>query len=244
MVSLSKILMRKKIFLSVLVVVAAIWILVQGSLAQSETVPQSKDDIVLIEGKLGDKKLFIPKAYFKPGFANFNEQTISLQMVQPEFLPLMKSQSQMWNDGEQTKYLSVLVHHGDYSIDFSKHIQERVSFLEAFEAVGNEYGLIHLTQPKGYVQDNWDVWVERNGNENISYITCSEKIIKEDVPQCLHEIKSNGYYITVSYDKRNLSHWKQIENGVLSVFQSFETADTSRQSLYSKYQQLIEGQGE
>ena len=48
---------------------------------------------------------------------------------------------------------------------------------KAFEVVGEEYGLTHQKQPEGYVQDHHDMWLEKAGDQYMSFIDCSEKIV-------------------------------------------------------------------
>ncbi len=210
--------------------------LLAGCLPEGGKIPKTKEDIKIISGYLGKEQFFIPKEYFKQGMANFNGGTISLQMIQPEFLPLQKTPSQMWKDGEQLKLVRVLANEQRSNLNFNDHIKNRISFFQVFETVGNEFGLIHLTQPNGYVRDNWDVWVEREGSINISYITCSDKIIPTDTPQCSHEMRVDGVYISIDYDKRNLPNWKKIQAGVVNSINSFKSADAAKEELFQKYQ--------
>lgn len=201
--------------------------------------PQTTSDIDLVQGQLGTQTLFIPQAYFKRGMADFQGGTISMEMQQPEFIPLPKTQSQMWKDGEQTRYISILANEQRSLQDYSEYVEDRISFFQVYKTVESEYGLIHLTQPEGFVQDNSDMWVEREGERNISYITCSEKIAENSVPQCTHAIEVSNLsniYIQIRYDKRNLPQWKRIEDGVLQAFESFKSPETARESLFAKYQ--------
>lgn len=117
---------------------------------------------------------------------------------------------------------------------FSDHIQNRINFFDAFETVGSEYGLIHLTQPDGYVKDKLDVWVERNGSGNISYITCDDDN-GVPFPQCSHEMQTDGVYVSIDYDKRNLPNWKKIQTGVVELILSFESEENARGMLFRKY---------
>ncbi len=217
--------------------------LLMGCLPEADNIPKTKEDIKIISGNLGKEKFFIPKAYFKKGMADFEDGTISLQMIQPEFIPLIKNTQQMWKDGEQVKYISILANEQRSFNNFSKNIKDQIDFLEVFETVGLEYDLIHLKQPKGYVQDKWDVWVETKDKENISYITCSEKIIPADIPQCTHAMRASGIYIQINYDKRNLPEWKKIQNGVLEAFDSFRSDDKAKEFLFQKYSNFKDNKG-
>ena len=140
----------------------------------------------------------------------------------------------MWKDGDQHNYVMFPIYKLNPELTYSEHIQNRIKLLSAFETVGTEYGLIHLTQPDGYVKDIEDVWVERNGSENISYITCDDDNIVP-VPQCSHEMITNGVYVSVSYEKKNLPNWKEIQRGVVELIQSFKAEDTARDLLFQKY---------
>ena len=229
-------LVKKRPFLSIFVLLIVV---LAGCLPES-TVPRNKEDIRVVEGQLGDRKLFVPQKYFRLR-PNFSNGTISLQMSQPYFTPLSKPSSRMWKDGERTNYLLVLIHTIRSPNSFDKDIKMAVDHLKASEIVGSEYGLIHLKQPDEEVQDFWDVWLEKNEDKNISYITCSEKIIKADVPQCTHSFLAEGLYVTIDYDKQNLPDWKKIQSGVTSVIQSFQSLDAAQNALFQKYNDSQKG---
>ena len=209
--------------------------LLAGCLPEGGKIPKTKEDIKIISGYLGKEQFFIPKEYFKQGIANFNGGTISLQMIQPEFLPIQKSHSQMLQDGEHTKLIRVLANEQRSFRDFSDNISDQIDHLKAYEQVGIEYGLVHLKQPKEEVQDFWDMWIEREGKRNISYIYCNDDN-SVPFPQCTHSMREQGVYIQVHYDKRNLPDWKKIQAGVVNTMRSFKGADTAREILFNKYQ--------
>lgn len=170
---------------------------------------------------------------FKNGMTDFKEGEISIEMIQPEFLPLQKTSSQMWKDGDQTKYISTSANEQRLKEGFSSYVNTRLGHFYAHKELGSEYGLAHFTQPEGYVQDWADVWVERKGKENISYITCDDNSVP--VPQCTHALEIGTIYAQIHYDKRDLPDWKNIQTGVVELIQSFKSEDTARDALLQKY---------
>lgn len=204
-------------------------------LPDANGIPKTKEEIQIISGNLGREQFFIPYGYFKYGLADFEDGSISLEMIQPEFIPFIKSGQQMLDDGEHTKLIRILVNKDKGAVlNYSKHINDQISFFYAFETVNQEYGLTHLTQPKGYVQDWDDIWVERQGEDNLSYIACDDDN-SVPFPQCAHSFKIGNVYALVDYDKRNLPNWKKIQNGILETFNSFKSSETARDSLFQKY---------
>lgn len=208
--------------------------LLGGCLPDGSNIPKTKEEIKIISGNLGKEQFFIPKGYFKEGMADFNGGTISLQMIQPEFIPFVKSGQQMLDDGEHTKLIRVLANEQRSKEEFSPYILNRMGHFYAFEKLRNEFGLTHFTQPKGYVQDWDDVWVESEGKENISYITCDDDN-SVPFPQCTHAFEIGTVYVQIHYDKRILPEWKRIQNGVLQMFDSFQSPDKARDTLFQKY---------
>jgi hypothetical protein len=212
--------------------------LLMGCLPEADKIPQKKEDIKIVSGNLGKEQFFIPKAYFKEGTDGFEGGDISLQMMQPDFLPLLKSSDQIFKDGEKEKIIRILANENrGIEINYSKHIQERISFFKAFEKVDSEYGLTHFTQPNGYVKDWQDVWVEHKGNQNISYIYCHDDN-PNLFPQCTHSFEMGTIYVQVHYDKRNLPKWKKIQTGVLETFDSFKSIETAKEELFKKYSNI------
>lgn len=204
-----------------------------GCLPETHKIPKTKDDIKIVSGFLGQEQLFVPYAYFKNGMADFNEGEVSLEMIQPEFLPLQKNQGQMWKDGDQAKYISILANEHRLKEEFSSYVNTRLGHVYALKKLGSEYGLTHFTQPEGYVQDWADVWVERKGKENISYIACDDNSVP--VPQCTHALEIGTIYVQIHYDKRDLPNWRRIQGGVVELIQSFKAEDTARDLLFQKY---------
>jgi hypothetical protein len=227
--------MGKALFDRVLLVVSILFLV---GCSEDSSVPQGKDGIRIIEGELGGKKLFIPADYFESGMTNFSDGTITLQVQQPEFLPLSKRPVQMWADGEQTKYVSMLVEKRRLKTGYDEYIRGRIDFYEASKVVGEEHGLLHMRQPDGQVQDRDDLWVERNRDQYVSYIACSEHITENDVPQCSHSFEVEGVNIFMHYDKRNLPDWKKIQVGVAKMIESFRSPETAREALFQKIEKF------
>lgn len=194
--------------MSKFLVILASLLLLLACLPEGNGIPKTKEEIKIISGNLGKDQFFIPKAYFKYGLADFAGGSISLEMTQPEFMPFVKSSQQMLDDGEHIKLIRILANKDRGAVpNYSKHISDQIAFFYAFETDAQEYGLTHLTQPKEYVQDWADVWVERQGKKNISYITCDDDN-SVPFPQCMHAYKIGTVYVLVDYDKRNLPNWK------------------------------------
>ena len=179
--------------------------------------------VEILETRIGKQTLYIPKAFFKPGFEGSSGKTSVIEILFPDFTPLIKSKKDMWEKGERTQYLRALINELTTEKSFTEVATGSVDYLDAKELVGNEYGLLHYTQPDGAVKDMYDVWFDKDGNEIVSYLTCSEKILETDVPQCRHRFWTDDFRITMSYDKRLLKEWKEIKNGIVQLINQFQS---------------------
>ncbi len=214
--------------------------LLVGCLPEADKIPKTKEDIKIVSGDLGKEQFFIPKVYFKEGTDGFEGGDISLQMMQPDFLPIQKSTPDTSEDRNELKLNRIRIYANEdrgIVINYSDHIEERIRHFYAFQNIGTEYNLIHLTQPKEHVQDWQDVWVERKGKENISYIYCNDEN-SVPFPQCTHSFKIGTVHVMLDYDKRNLAQWKSIQAGVLEKFDSFKSIETAKEELFEKYSNI------
>jgi hypothetical protein len=186
------------------------------------------DNVELVQGRLDGHLLFIPEPYFARGLKDFSDGTITLEVEYPSLQPLVKTPQQMWEQGEKWKHIRILIQEIQSTQSIAKSIEERIEFFKAYEIVGNEYGLVHRTQPKEYIQDKWDIWVEQENGSDLSYITCTEKLSPISVPQCTHHIKTDNFYITLHYNKKLLPNWRFISEGFLATMDSFRGGTTAK----------------
>lgn len=199
----------------------------------SACLPQEEQDsgeIKIVVGEIGGREYFVPEAYFKFKNIPFAEESIYLQTMYPDFLPLTKRSLKYWEEGDWWRNVSVLAqYHPNSTLTTEDFVLNQVEFLKAFEFVGEEYGLLHKKQPKEYIQDHKDVWLEAHNGKIRSIVICSEKLIESDAPQC-----SQNYYLfpklrlRITYDKKLLKNWREIDVSIRKLFKSFETSEAAQ----------------
>ena len=106
----------------------------------------------------------------------------------------------LWKHGQWSNNVRILFTWSE-STTFDKWIEADIKLQKAFQIVGNEYGLVHRTQPDGYVKDHDDLWIEDSKNETKAMIACSDVEVSR-VPQCKHYFDLDHYGFTVSYPLR------------------------------------------
>ena len=190
----------------------------------------------IVQGNIADKTFFIPEGYFQIKAAPFGENSIYLQTMYPDFLPLEKESLEYWREGVWWKNVSILgQYHPNSTLTNNDFAKKQIEFLKAFEIVGEEYGLLHQKQPKEYIQDKKDVWLDKSNGVVSSTIMCSESLIENDFPQC-----SQNYYLfpkfrlRISFDKRLLKNWEEIDQLVRDLFDSFETPEKAKSFLENR----------
>lgn len=200
----------------------------------SEKKEQQPRAIVIKQGDIDGKTYYVPESYFVlkgDGISN----GIYVRAMYPEFSPVLDDSRKLWKEKQQYKKIRVLAKRRKSNIDFDDFAKGTIKNLRVYEVVGDEYGLIHRKQPEGYVQDHDDMWLEKSNDNYHSYITCSEKIIKADVPHCkLQVFYKSQFRIKATFNKVLLPHWKIIKSNVLEMFESFENEDTAREYISQK----------
>ncbi len=184
-------------------------------------------NVSVVTGNLGPHFLFVPYAYLHPLSKSIGPESILLQTFYPGDAVVPGKPEGLWKKGEWWKNVRVLgTYHPNSKITFNDLTLVMIKHHKATEIVGEEYGLVHQKQPLGEVQDKWDMWLEREEDKYVSYITCSEKIIETDVPQCSQRLQLvPKLTLEISYDKRLLPHWRTIEYAVISMFNSFKSKE-------------------
>ena len=179
---------------------------------------------------------YVPRIYEKMAWADTDrDQSIYLQVMYPHFSPLSQSPQKYWDEGTKYHYIiRILVSDKDPKIPFETAIRTGMKSYEATELVGEEYGLWHYTQPEGKNQDSYDYWIEKNSDELISYITCSEILSERSVPQCRYFIPNEKVYYIVSFDKRLLPHWSSIKKNTEEIYTSFASPEAALEFLNSR----------
>jgi len=187
------------------------------------------NDIEIIKGKIGDYEYFVPKSYFKIEGQYFLDNSIYLQTIYPNFLPLSQEPQRLWEEGVWWKNVSVLAKHYHNGIDINSLAEGQIDFLDAYDHVNDKYGLIHQRQPDGYIQDKKDIWLLKNKNRVTTFVVCSESLTDQDFPQCTQHYKYRNFRVDVRYDKRLLPHWQRIYFSVQNMFESFNSAESARE---------------
>lgn len=208
-------------------------IVVAGGLLLISHRPSVPPEPELIHAKIGASELYIPKEYLKFRHTGVGAKSALLQAWYPGSAIAPGSSSlDLAKEGVWWKNISILVNERLSDISFDNFARKSTEYLDATELVGDEYGMMHYTQPKGFVQDKYDVWLEKNGELITSYITCSERLIESDIPQCTHKFfLDGGLRISISYDRRFLPEWKIIKSNVEDMFDSFRSREAAERSL-------------
>ena len=183
---------------------------------------------------IANKRLCIPSAYVN-GSNDQSNSTIPSRVMYPDFQPLTKSPQEYWGDGEWWRHVDFLISRIRTEKPFSYSFQQTINVLRAYEVVGPEYdGLIHYTQPEDEVADRSDVWVEKDETDQVlSYLSCTDKLTPSDVPQCLYSLRYKTFFISSSFNKKFLPHWKELRAGITQLIDSFECLTVEKVSVQS-----------
>lgn len=189
--------------------------------------------IEIIEGKVSNQEYFIPEPYFYPGSHRFIDNDVLLLTMYPNFLPLDKAPKDYWKEGSWWRNIIILISsRQNPTILFDEAARKSTQHLHATVFVGEDYGLYHFTQSENSNRDAYDVWFEKSDNQIVSYITCGEKVIKEDIPQCSHWFLLNeNLSLKIDYDRRFLPKWKIIEGNVKKMIESFGSPKAAKEFL-------------
>jgi hypothetical protein len=191
-------------------------------------------DYEIVEGRIGQQNFYIPKIYFaQEGTKKIGEKDFYIRAMYPDFSPLTESSEDIRKRGEWYKNISILSHLYPKPRPIDKFAKDNIEYLKATEVVGTEFGLIHQTQPSNQTQDLDDVWLEKNGDEFVSFIQCNEKIDEISVPQCSQYIRIEGLTVKSRFDKRLLSDWEIIKKNVIALHESFKSAESARKFIQS-----------
>jgi hypothetical protein len=198
--------------------------------------PEGKatNDYKIVEGRIGQQNFYIPKIYFaQEGTRKIGEKDFYIRAMYPDFSPLTESSEEIRKRGEWYKNISILSHLYPKPRPMDKFAKDNIEYLKATEFVSTEFGLIHQTQPPNQIQDLDDVWVEKNGDEFVSFIQCNEKLDEFSVPQCSQFIQIEGLTVKSRFDKRLLPEWKAIKENVIALHESFKSAESAQKFIQS-----------
>ncbi|PCJ99993.1 MAG: hypothetical protein COA45_04045 [Zetaproteobacteria bacterium] len=201
----------------------------------SDDKQEPSNDIVIKQGVIGGKKYYVPEQYLKMKGSAISSDGIYVRAMYPNFTPVLKDPKELRGEKEWYRSVRILAKKRNSNIEFNVFAEGKIKNLKAFEIVGEEYGLIHQKQPEEHVQDHDDIWLEKNNDEYVSLINCSEKIIETDVPHCQMQIfYKSKFRIKASFNKVLLPHWKEIKRNVLEMFDSFEYEHSARAYIETK----------
>lgn len=189
----------------------------------------------IIAGEVNGKIYHVPEAYFALPGDSISGDSIYVVAMYPEFSPPMEKPKELSKKGLWYKNVTILLLKRKSSTSFDEFAKGMIDHHKAFEVVKEEYDLIHQKQPKDEIQDNKDLWLERNSsNEFVSYISCSEKLNETSMPKCTHNYFNNDFRFKVSFDKRFLAEWKSIKRNTLALLESFESETTAESFLNTR----------
>lgn len=184
----------------------------------------------IIEGRVGEDIYFIPEGFFIFKGRAFDDDGIYIHIMYPNFSPPEKSTIDIWKQGNEINYIRVLAqHYPKKKANEAELLENFITWEDAYEISGSEFGLLHRTQPDGYVKDKKDIWIEERNGSIRSIFMCSEKLIETDVPQCSqHYHLRDDMQLKVTFDKRLLPNWREIDSGVRALFDSFKARESAQ----------------
>lgn len=203
----------------------------------------SADTARIIRGEIDGQAYYVPEVYFVPNSSRMSDPknfSIYIQVLYPEFSPILEPTQSLWTRGEGYRYVQILAKHnqGKKFKYASEAAQTRLDAIirgrKTTQVVGEEYGLLHQTQTPDGIQDFDDVWIEKKDDRIVSHITCGEKILKTDVPQCVHWTYWDNFFMELRYDKRLLPEWEVVQEEARALFDSFKSEQTTRTFLHAK----------
>lgn len=201
----------------------------------SENKEKADKGFDVVKGEIGGEYYYVPKDYFKIKGRYFADNNIYLIAMYPDFTPLTKKPQELWEEKQWYRNLRIIGFKGNLSIDFDEFAKKNIENLKAYETIGEEYGLIHNKQPEPYVQDHYDIWLEKQDEKYTTFITCTEQLTESSVPQCKqHFFLDENLRLRISFDKRLLPHWKNIKEKTIKMFESFESEEAARAYISKK----------
>lgn len=218
----------------------------------AKSLPKSNSDISpqIIQARLGNVELYIPKDYVRFGHTSIGTESALIQAWYPGATPVPgkgDNFTELWKQGLMPNHVRILLNSHPNIPQWDNNILKPLERLNATQIVGQEYGLLHKTQPEEKVKDLYDVWFEMKGDQVLSYITCTDESDKEwHYPQCSHYMKLGSYregrrvLAHISYDRRFLPDWEIIKTNVESMFDSFQSQETAREFIVSRRQDIVQ----
>lgn len=193
----------------------------------------------IVHGVVGGKQYFVPKVLFVLPNRHLKSDNIYIRSMYPDFTPVLEEPIELLKKGEWHRNIRILASARKSNISFNEFAKGMQDHFKAFEYVDTEYGLLHHKQPEGYVQDHRDMWLEEVNGEYVSYVSCSEHLVKNDKPQCAHNFfLKRGLRLKVSYNKTLLPHWKDIKDKTLELFKSFRSEEAAKNYISQKFELL------
>ena len=169
------------------------------------------------------QRLCIPRTFVK-GSDDPNNNTVPIQTMYPNFLPLQKKAMDYWDEGIWWQNVSFLIMPPSKVQPYDKIIQNKIRRKNATLIAGEEFGLEKRGKPadtKGGALDSGDLWFEKEGEDIISIISCSKKHSDNSKPQCENVFVHQGVFVDMSFDKRLFPHWKDIKDKTTALIDSF-----------------------
>lgn len=184
----------------------------------------------IIEGQINDVTYFIPENYFVPTSKSILHDSFYLRAIYPQFAPITIDMQTLWDLNLQHRKIDILAQYAPNALPPDQFVKSVIDGTwKAYEIVGEEYGLIHQTQPEGYNQDNHDMWIEKKDRSYVSYVNCSKKLSEISVPHCSDHFFKDGFHVKVNFDKRLLPEWKIIREKTIDLIDSFHSPESAKE---------------
>lgn len=194
--------------------------------------PKKNDpEIVKLEFNAGEyaSTLFIPQVDFHP-LANKTAQdgTGFLMLSFPDLLPINR-------DNFQQEKASFIIQQSPKPTPVDILTEKKRISLRANRLVNELYGLKHYSQSiEDDNQDAYDIYINYENKEIPFYLTCSEKILETDNPQCSLTIKYKTLSIRSSFSKKNLIKTQSFVKNINKLLASYASQEASKEHLQKR----------
>ncbi|MGB3540074.1 MAG: hypothetical protein WBA42_18120 [Mesorhizobium sp.] len=193
----------------------------------SKEVQENKEsEVALVVANLGGTNLYIPRPYLDAPNTGIDPKSILLQAWYPGDGLMPSDARARWRRLGWSKNVRILIHWDVPHSSIKAWTAAAIKLQQATKAEGSEFGLLHMTQPSGAMQDHFEIWIEGSEAEPMSMISCADKQVARS-PQCIHYFNIGAYEIQAHYDARLLPEWKTIQTHISHLFKSFNSSDTA-----------------
>ena len=210
-----------------------------GCIPSGDNASKDKYDFVVSRYEIGKHALYIPYAYTRFKMANVSDTGGIIYSYYPGSSPIVQSTTELRKSGKNINRISILF------TDLKEYpkfepltaAQRIIASANATRTVGDQFGLLYMTQPAGSDPGaiKREVWMEESPADRTHFITCRKKSISAPTPQCAHQFFDERFLYRVSYNRRQLENWRTIQTHVQELMDSFSSGPRAEELLREKF---------